>query len=110
MIRTRLLAAATAALVLTGTAAFAADAPLVGAPGVVPHPVESYLPITKDNNACIMCHRAQKGETRQKGEIPKSHYDAKGCLDGLRWECMLCHGQSSAAPAYPASDPNDSVR
>ena len=43
-----------ASLALLGGVAQAADSEIVGAPGTIPHPVESYLPITKDVNNCLM--------------------------------------------------------
>lgn len=109
MIRSRLLRTAllSAVLALTG---FAAQAEIIGAPSPVPHPVTDYLPITKDVNSCIACHKPQRAPERKKGEIPFSHYDKKGALDGSRWECMLCHGQMNGFGELPAVDPNDDVR
>lgn len=36
---------------LSSAAAQSADADIIGAPGVIPHPIESYLPITADRNS-----------------------------------------------------------
>lgn len=80
-------------------AAHASDA--VGAPGVIPHPVEAYTPITPEKNACTMCHRAAKEAASKKGEIPLTHF-VDGKLSGARYECLLCHvpstGKGEPAP------------
>lgn len=73
----------------------------IGAPGSVPHALENYLPITKDNNVHTMHHHLQKSELRAKGEIPKSRYEVNGQLFGNRWECMLCHSQTVGAGESP---------
>lgn len=54
----------------------APQADAVGTPGVVPHPIADYLPITIDKNMCLMCHRKASGSVAQKGEIPLSHFKA----------------------------------
>ena len=86
-----------------------AEAP-IGAPSIVPHPLESYLPITPDKNACIMCHQAQTTPERIKGQIPKSHFKADGKLSGSRWDCLMCHGRQSSAAELAPVDPNELVR
>lgn len=39
-------------------------------PGLVPHPVKDYLPITVNKNMCVMCHKEQKGDVRVKEKFP----------------------------------------
>ncbi|MDO5530490.1 nitrate reductase cytochrome c-type subunit [Sutterella sp.] len=102
MKRSFLFAAIAASII--AAPAFAADQPIVGAPGTVPHPVAQYLPISIDKNMCLMCHREQAaGAVRKKGEIPTTHYDAPGKISFARYECMLCHAESTsgAQPLAP---------
>ena len=88
----------------------AADNPIIGAPSPIPHPVANYLPITIDKNNCLMCHREQPADrARQKGEIPRSHYAAPGKLAGERFECMLCHAESSQAKPLAPVNANDAT-
>ena len=69
---------------------------VIGAPSTIPHPIESYLPITADKNTCLMCHKNASSEERKSGEIPMSHLK-NGKVTGDRWNCTLCH-----APSMPA--------
>lgn len=90
--------------------ALAADQPIIGAPSPIPHPVANYLPITIDKNNCLMCHREQPADrARQKGEIPRSHYAQPGKLSGERYECTLCHAESSQAKPLEPVNANDST-
>ena len=77
-----------AALMLTAGAAFSADDQIVGAPGVIPHPIDSYLPISVDKNACLMCHQLAQGDKREKMQIPVSHAE-NGKI--TRNQCTMCH-------------------
>ena len=74
----------------------AADTDIVGAPGVIPHPVDSYLPITGDKNSCLMCHQNATSAKRNPTEIPLTHIK-DGKVTGDRWNCTICH-----APSVPA--------
>lgn len=70
-----------------------------GAPPVIPHGVADFLPITRDQNACVDCHAVAE---RKKGEptpIPASHYtdlrnaprERREKVVGARWSCTACH-------------------
>ncbi len=70
-----------------------------GAPPAIPHGISDFLPITKDQNACVDCHAVA---TKKKGEptpIPASHYvdlrNAPGKRQekvvGARYVCTACH-------------------
>ena len=85
--------------------AASAGAEAIGAPSPIPHPVKDYLPITLAQNNCLACHReAPLGRAAKTGEIPRSHYTAEGKLSGERYECMVCHAESSsAAPLAPTN-------
>lgn len=106
MNRSFLFAALAASII--AAPAFAADQDIVGAPGVTPHPVAQYLPITLEKNMCLMCHREQAaGTERQKGQIPTTHFDAPGKISFTRYECMLCHPEGSSAKPLPPVDANE---
>lgn len=72
------------------------------APPQIPHEVETLLPITRDNNACLQCHNrpdliGQKIPESQPTPIPKSHYaeldpgQTTGEVSGARFVCSQCH-------------------
>jgi len=79
------------------------------APPVVPHRMETHLPITMEENGCLDCHDQYKkiGSKYVKGKkklpMPKSHYGGfagKGVKDevsGARYTCVQCHVQASDA-------------
>lgn len=43
------------------------------APPMIPHDVEGMLPITIDNNQCIMCHDPAVAESMGATPVPKTH-------------------------------------
>ena len=79
-----------------------------GAPPVVPHGVQGFLPITPKENACLACHGEAK--VKKAGEptpLPVSHYTdytrrppvASEKMSGARWVCVSCHvAQTDARP------------
>jgi len=82
-----------------------------GAPPQIPHNIESFLPVSKDNNMCKGCHDSPDniGKPRVKGTptpIPESHYTdlrfgkEKGKqIIGARMVCTQCHvPQATVAP------------
>jgi len=83
-----------------------------GAPPMIPHRIEDYLPIRAGENLCLDCHLLPDmlGEPHEAGEptpIPASHYTdlrhAPGKvtkqLIGARFTCVQCHRpQSHAKP------------
>lgn len=81
-----------------------------GIPPQIPHKVDSYLPITIDNNQCLECHDKPnligKKDTR-KSPMSRDHYvDLRGSSDemqgevvGARFNCTQCHVPQSGAPA-----------
>jgi nitrate reductase (cytochrome), electron transfer subunit len=82
--------------------------PYAGAPPRVPHGVEAFLPITRQENACIGCHRtAGPAAAGEPTPIPPSHFTAErnapGLVDsqvvGARYVCVTCHVPTTdAAP------------
>jgi cytochrome c-type protein NapB len=92
------------------------------APPMIPHDVEGMLPITIDNNQCVMCHEPAVATSMGATPIPKSHfidfrpkhhYDGKvftkaidnmknevsvkpiSHLAGARFNCSQCHTPQS---------------
>lgn len=65
---------------------FAAGA--VCASTTIPHPIDSYPPITAEQNACLMCHQLAQGDKREKMQIPVSHAE-NGKI--TRNQCTMCH-------------------
>lgn len=65
-------------------------------PPMIPHAVASFLPITADKNACLMCHRVpQPGAKKVAGQptpLPPSHVSGDK-VNPMRYECMLCHAE-----------------
>ncbi len=101
----RKIVALTAFFVACSASAANADrAP--SAPGIIPHPIEAYVPITLEKNACTACHLpAQPDKPAQSTNIPLSHY-RNGKLSGERYECLVCHPAAlSTGEAMPV-DPN----
>lgn len=77
-----------------------------GAPGVIPHPIEAYVPITLEKNACTACHLpAQPGKPAQSTNIPLSHYQ-NGKLSGERYDCLVCHPTAQSTGEAMPVDPN----
>jgi cytochrome c-type protein NapB len=75
-------------------------------PPTIPHAIADFLPITRDQNACIDCHELPG--PKKKGEptpLPRSHYvdwrhDQGKKLEkhaGARWICTACHVPRSDA-------------
>ena len=81
-----------------------------GIPPQIPHKVDSYLPISPEDNQCLECHDkpeliGKKGT--KKSPMSKAHYidprgDSQEMADevvGARFNCMQCHVPQSDAPA-----------
>jgi len=80
--------------------------PYPGAPPVVPHGIQGFLPITPKDNACLACHGEAK--VKKAGEptpLPPSHYTDYSRrppvpgekMAGSRWICVSCHVQQTDA-------------
>jgi len=44
------------------------------APALIPHSVEGFFPIKKENNICLTCHMPDKVEESKAIAIPKTHF------------------------------------
>lgn len=81
--------------------------PYPGAPPLIPHEIDSLLPITADDNTCLVCHEIDEKVEGGPTPIPKSHYvDQRNAPErsgnrvvGARNSCTLCHvPQTDALP------------
>lgn len=89
--------------------------PFAGAAPAVPHGVEDFLPITKDQNACVDCHAVAEKKKGEPTPIPASHYvDLRNAPEkrqekpvGERWVCTACHvPQQDVAPLVKSAFPH----
>jgi nitrate reductase (cytochrome), electron transfer subunit len=87
--------------VLDGKGAQGAARAAYGAPPLVPHAVDEYLPIGVDSNDCVDCHDkpGAKKAKRRPVAIPATHYGkAAGAAAGVAgdyYNCMLCHAAAA---------------
>jgi len=88
--------------------------PFPGAAPVVPHGTADFLPITRDQNACVDCHAVAEKKKGEATPIPASHYidlrNAPGQrrdeVVGARWNCTACHvPQHDVAPLVKSAFP-----
>lgn len=77
------------------------------APTPIPHSVDGLLPITKDRNACVACHKKAGPTMQYAGSVPASHYDKDGNLQKFRYDCSFCHVPMKSFSTYkPEADLN----
>jgi cytochrome c-type protein NapB len=78
-----------------------------GAPPVIPHGVDDFLPIGRTENACVDCHLGAERAPGEPTPIPATHMvdnrrapgRAGENLTGARWVCLSCHvARTGAAP------------
>lgn len=71
------------------------------APPMIPHDISDFVPITKDNNACLGCHSRDVAKDVGATAIPDSHYTnlrTNTKLNDLyqgRHNCTQCHAPQS---------------
>lgn len=76
-----------------------------GAPPLMPHGAADYLPIEREDNACVFCHQVEEKVEGDATPIPQSHYrDLRNApavvrkeVAGARWNCIACHPPLSDA-------------
>lgn len=85
-----------------------------GAAPAVPHGIADFLPLTREQNACIDCHAIAGKKKGEPTPIPPSHYvdlrDAPGRrgdrVVGARRSCTACHlPQADVAPLVKSPFP-----
>lgn len=77
-----------------------------GSPPLIPHAVQDFLPITRDDNQCIGCHQVEEKEEGEPTPIPASHFvDLRNAPDtrrdevaGARYVCVSCHVPQTQNP------------
>jgi len=96
-------------------------------PPLVPHGVEEFLPITRNDNQCVDCHEVDEKVEGEPTPIPASHYtdlrndpDTVGRqLVGARYACVTCHVspggndplvENGYRPGEPAEEPGGDTR
>ena len=70
-----------------------------GAAPAVPHGIADFLPITREQNACVDCHAVKEKVKGEPTPIPASHFTdlrhdpgKRGeKVVGARWACTACH-------------------
>lgn len=81
-----------------------------GMPPQIPHKIDTYLPITAEDNLCLDCHDKPNligKENTGKSPMSRAHYvdlrgsddEMKGEVVGARFNCTQCHVPQSGAPA-----------
>ena len=77
------------------------------APPLVPHSLEGLVPITREDNMCLMCHATAATDPGDPPGLPKSHLmDMRAAANvvrdvvaGARWTCTSCHVPQTDATA-----------
>ena len=81
-----------------------------GIPPQIPHRIDSYLPITAEDNQCLDCHDKPNligKQNTSKHPMSRAHYvdlrgtddEMQGDIVGARFNCTQCHVPQSGAPA-----------
>jgi cytochrome c-type protein NapB len=82
------------------------------APPVISHTVADFLPITAENNYCIVCHNVEEKVEGEPTPIPASHFvDLRNAPDeagdevaGARYNCIACHARTTDAAPLVANE------
>ncbi len=77
-----------------------------GAPPLIPHSLDGFVPITSSDNTCLLCHQTGSTDPADPPQVPRSHLiDFRRAPDvvretvaGARWNCTACHVMQSDAP------------
>ena len=85
-----------------------------GAAPAIPHAIPDFLPITREQNACVDCHAVAAKKKGEPTPIPASHHvdqrNAPGKrgekVTGARWSCTACHvSREDVAPLVKSPFP-----
>ncbi|RMH60691.1 MAG: nitrate reductase [Calditrichaeota bacterium] len=74
------------------------------APPLIPHNIEDFVPITREDNECLSCHDPNEAEEAEAPSVPASHlYDLRrnkplDHVNNANYNCTLCHVPQSNAP------------
>lgn len=78
-----------------------------GAPPLIPHSLDGFVPITSSENTCLLCHQTGSTDPADPPQVPRSHLIdfrrapavVRETVAGTRWNCTACHVMQSDAPA-----------
>lgn len=78
-----------------------------GAPPLVPHTIEGFVPITTADNTCLLCHQSGSTDPADPPQVPRSHLldlrraprTLRETIAGARWNCTACHVPQTDARA-----------
>ena len=84
-----------------------------GGPPQIPHGIQDYLPIEREENGCLNCHLVEKEEGEDAPLLPETHRidlraqppEDTGATAGARWVCTACHVPLTTAKALPECAP-----
>ncbi len=74
------------------------------APPLIPHDIEDFVPITREDNECLGCHDPKEAKDADAPPTPASHlYDMRRNkkltgVNNANYNCTLCHVPQSNAP------------
>jgi nitrate reductase (cytochrome), electron transfer subunit len=74
------------------------------APPMIPHNVDDFLPIKRDDNQCLDCHHPNEAIDAEAPATPASHFynlrtnTKLDDLAGANFNCTQCHAPQSNAP------------
>ena len=78
-----------------------------GTPPLIPHSLDGLVPITRDENLCLLCHATGSTDPGDPPQAPRSHWIdwraapgvVRDTVAGASWACTACHvAQSNASP------------
>lgn len=81
--------------------------PYRGSPPLIPHEIDFFLPITREDNFCLDCHLPDNSTESDISVMPTSHFtdlrnspgEVGDRVTGARWNCLTCHvTQTDATP------------
>lgn len=78
-----------------------------GAPPLIPHSLDGVVPITREENLCLLCHASGGTDPADPPQVPRSHLidwraapgTVRDKVAGARYACTACHVAQSSAPA-----------
>jgi len=81
-------------------------------PPVIPHAIVDFLPIDRESNYCIVCHRVEEKVEGEPTPIPPSHFvDLRRAptvqgdmVAGARYNCLACHAVTTDAAPLVANE------
>ena len=98
--------------VVNNNASFPGDEPALdpafpGAPALIPHGVQDFMPITRTDNQCLDCHWVEEKEEGEPTPVPESHFrdlradpdQVRDTVAGARFVCTSCHVSLTDAQA-----------